>query len=145
MQAGVDPVQTGRERYFAGFDGPLFLFWLFVLLFCLRVAFSFQIKDLCFCGQSLDGDESSGVAGEDLIPVSEGIVGGHDSAKPSIMPIGDDLEKQVSRLDVHANVAKLIDDKKRGHTIFSEFALEIVDCFSCSERIHNLRSACKKY
>ena len=86
------------------------LFGLFLSL-RLGIAWPFQEEHLSFCGQTFDDDDSGGFGGEDLVPLSEGVVGGHDCAKPTVMPFGDDLEEEIARFDVHGDVAEFINDE----------------------------------
>ena len=52
-----------------------------------------------------DGD-----VGKDLIPLGEGLVGGKDRGRFFIPP-GNELEKQVCALDVHREIADLVNDE----------------------------------
>ena len=52
-----------------------------------------------------DGD-----VGKDLVPLGEGLVGGKDGRR-FFIPSGNQLEEQVCALDVHGEVADLVDDK----------------------------------
>ena len=104
----------------------------------LRIALSFQVKHLSIRSQALDDHESGGFSGKDLVPVSEGEVGGHDRAKPPVMPIGDDLEKEISCLGIHRHVAEFVYDQKLRFAVFSELALQIVSCFGRGQVIHDL-------
>ena len=68
--------------------------------------------------QNSGGD---GDIGKDLVPLREGFVGGKDGRR-FFIPSGNKLEEQVCALDVHGEVADLVDDK---HPVLGE-NLELV-------------------
>ena len=47
---------------------------------------------------------------KDLVPLREGLVGGKDGRR-LLIPPGNELEEQVSSLDVHGKIADFVDDE----------------------------------
>ena len=81
----------------------------------------FQVRDDEAMQKTVASSGGDGDVGKDLVPLGEGLVGGKDGGRLLISP-GNQLEEQVCALDVHGEVADLVDDK---HPVLGE-NLELV-------------------
>ena len=73
--------------------------------------------------------------------MSEGEVGGHYRAKPPVVPVGDDLEEEISCLDIHRHVAEFVHDQKLRFAVPPELSLQIVNGLGRRQIVHDLGRA----
>ena len=77
------------------------------------VAIGVDLNDLSVVSEAVDeGDDAAGV-GEDLVPLSEGLVGGHHGGGVLVAAV-DDLEEQVGVPRVVGEVADLVETQQLG-------------------------------
>ena len=91
------------------------------LAFFQTVRLALDVNDSAVMQDAVQDGGGDGDVGKDLVPLGEGLVGGKDGGRLLISP-GNQLEEQVCALDVHGEVADLVDDK---HPILGE-NLELV-------------------
>ena len=91
------------------------------LAFFQAVRLALDVDNGAVMQDAVQDGGGDGDIGKDLVPLREGFVGGKDGRR-FFIPSGNKLEEQVCALDVHGEVADLVDDK---HPVLGE-NLELV-------------------
>ena len=91
------------------------------LAFFQTVRLALDVDNGAVMQDAVQDGGGDGDIGKDLVPLREGFVGGKDGRR-FFIPSGNKLEEQVCALDVHGEVADLVDDK---HPVLGE-NLELV-------------------
>lgn len=91
------------------------------LAFFQAVRLTLDIDNGAVMQDTVQDGGGDGDVGKDLVPLGEGFVGGKDGRR-FFIPSGNQLEEQVCALDVHGEVADLVDDE---HPVLGE-NLELV-------------------
>src|ERR1700682_3144982 len=102
-----------ERGWWSGGAGPTTPFGLVLwalLGFFEAIRFSLDLHQLRAVGQPVNEGDHAGGVGEDLVPLSEGLVGRDQRrvAAPFITP-GDDLEEQIGSPVVVGEVSHLVD------------------------------------
>ena len=79
--------------------------------FLQAVALALDVNDSAVVENAVEDRGGNGDVGEDLVPLREGLVGGKDGGG-LLVPLGDQLKEQVRALDVHGQVANLVNDEQ---------------------------------
>ena len=97
-------------------------FLLHILLALLEPeALALDVDDSGVMEYSVKDSGGNGNIGEDLVLLGESLVGGKNGGNP-LVTSGDELEKQVSSLNVHRQIANFVNNE---HLVLSE-RLELV-------------------
>ena len=80
------------------------------LAFFQPVRLALDIDNGAVMQDTVQDGRGDGDVGKDLVPLGEGLVGSKDGRR-FFIPSGNQLEEQVCALDVHGEVADLIDDE----------------------------------
>ncbi len=80
------------------------------LAFFQTVRLALDVDNGAVMQDAVQDGGGDGDIGKDLVPLREGFVGGKDGRR-FFIPSGNKLEEQVCALDVHGEVADLVDDK----------------------------------
>ena len=91
------------------------------LAFFQAVRLALDVDNGAVMQDAVQDGGGDGDVGKDLVPLREGFVGGKDG-RCFFIPSGNKLEEQVCALDVHGEVADLVDDE---HPVLGE-NLELV-------------------
>jgi len=75
------------------------------------VALALDVDDRAMMQDAVKYGGSDGDVGEDVIPLGEGLVRGKNSGDLLVTP-SDELKEQVGALNVHREVADLVDDEE---------------------------------
>lgn len=105
----------------------------------LAIARSLHVEDLGFIDESVDNRVRDGVVGEDLVELPKLQVGRGYSAKPLVMPCGDDLEEQIARLSVQLHVTELINDEDLRSSVLAQLTFEVEGLLSVGQVIDHVR------
>ena len=80
------------------------------LAFLETVRFAPDVDHSAVMQDTIEDGRGDGDVGKDLIPLGEGLIGSEDGGSLLIAPC-DQLEKQIRALDVHGEIANLIDNQ----------------------------------
>ena len=80
------------------------------LAFLEAVRFAPDVDDGAVMQDTIQNGGGNGNVGKDLVPLGEGLVGSEDGGSFLIAPCNQ-LEKQICALDVHGEIANLIDNQ----------------------------------
>ena len=80
------------------------------LAFLQAVRLALDVDNGAVMQDAVQDGGGDGDIGKDLVPLREGFVGGKDGRR-FFIPSGNKLEEQVCTLDVHGEVADLVDDE----------------------------------
>ena len=84
-------------------------------LFFEPVAVALDVEDGGTVQEPIESSAGEdGVAGEDIGPVAEGLVGGDDDGVIALVAVAEDLEEEAGLCRVETEVADLIDDEEFG-------------------------------
>ncbi len=73
------------------------------------VTVSVDLDDCAMMNEAVDGCDSDGGIGEDLVPFTEQLIAGDDQA-PALVALGDQLEQDRRFGIIFADVAETIED-----------------------------------
>ena len=86
------------------------------LAFFQTVRLALDVNDSAVMQDAVQDGGGDGDIGKDLVPLGESLVGGKNGGR-FLIPSGNELEEQVCPLDVHGEVADLVDDE---HPVLGE-------------------------
>ena len=116
-----------------GVDDLLFLAHKF-LAFLEAIRFALDVNDSAVMQNTIEDGRGNGDVGKDLIPLGEGLIGSEDGGG-LLIPPGNQLEEEISPLNVHREVSNLINNEHFVLGQHFEFVRQTVlemGFFSCS-------------
>lgn len=93
-----------------GVDNVLLLFHIFFTLF-QPITLALNVDDGAVMKHTIKDGRGNCHIGKNLVPLREGLVGGKDGGHLLVAPC-DELKEQVSPLNIHWQIADLIDDEQ---------------------------------
>ena len=86
------------------------------LAFLETVGFAPDVDDGSVMQDTIEDGGGNGDVGKDLVPLGEGLIGSEDGGG-LLIPPGNQLEEQICPLNVHREIADLVDDQ---HPVFGQ-------------------------
>ena len=80
------------------------------LSFLETVRFALDVDDGAVMQDTIEDGGGNGNVGKDLVPLGEGLIGSEDGGS-FLIASGNQLEKQICALNVHGEIANLIDNQ----------------------------------
>ena len=86
------------------------------LAFFEAVRLAFDVNNGAVMQDTIQDGGGDGDVGKDLVPLEEGLIGGEDRGG-LLIPPGNQLEEQICPLNIHGEIADLVDDQ---HPVFGQ-------------------------